>query len=78
MLDHEARVAHVLLAAHTLEIALPVLAVGRVGEHEVELAGRKSVVGERRVFRSPDDVVGGFSLPLEEEVPPWRWRRFRS
>ena len=27
------------------------LPVGRVGEHEVELARRKSVVGERRVFR---------------------------
>jgi hypothetical protein len=36
--DDEARVVESLLAAHALQIGLPTLAVGRVGDHEVELA----------------------------------------
>ena len=68
MLDHEAWVAHVLLSAHVLKVGLPALAVGRVGEHEVELAGREGVAGERRVLRPAHDVVGGLALALEEEV----------
>ena len=38
--DLEARVAHAVLAAHRFEVLLPALAVGRIGEHEVELAAR--------------------------------------
>ncbi len=68
MLDHEPRIAHVLLAAHALQVGLPVLAVGRVGEHEVELARREGVVRKCGVFRAAHDVVGGFALALEQEV----------
>jgi len=46
VLDDEARVVHVLLAAHAFQVGLPALAVGRIGEHEVELVGREGVVGE--------------------------------
>ena len=60
--------AHVLLAAHALQVALPALAVGRIGEHEVELAGREGVVGERRVLRAADDVVRRVALALEQQV----------
>ena len=47
----EARVAHAVLAAHRFEVLLPALAVGRVGEHEVELLGREGVV--RRAWTIP-------------------------
>ena len=68
MLDHEARVTHVLLAAHALQVGLPALAVGRVGEHEVELAGGEGVVDQGGVRRAADDVVGRFALSLEKQV----------
>ncbi len=68
MLDDEARVLDAVLAAHPLQVALPALAVGRVGEHKVELARGKGVVGQRRVLRPADDVVGGLALALEQEV----------
>ena len=42
VLDDEARVLDAVLAAHPLEVALPALAVGRIGEHEVELARRET------------------------------------
>ena len=66
--DQKAWILDVRLAAQAFQVVLPALAVGRIGEHEVELAGRKGVIGERRVFRPPNDVVGGFPLSLEEEV----------
>jgi hypothetical protein len=56
------------LAAHALLVGLPALAVGRVGEHEVELAAREGVVGERRVLGAADDVVRLVALALEQEV----------
>ena len=68
VLDDEARVAHILLAAHALQVGLPALAVGRVGEHEVELAGREGVVGEGGVLRAADDVVGRLALALQQQV----------
>ena len=68
VLDDEARVAHVLLAAHAFEVGLPALAVGRVGQHEVELARREGVVGEGGVLRAAHDVVRGLALALEQEV----------
>ena len=43
VLHDEARVRDVGLAAHALQVALPALAVGRIREHEVELAGREGV-----------------------------------
>ena len=68
VLDDEARVAHGLLAAHALQVGLPALAVGRVREHEVELARREGVVGEGRVLGTADDVVGRLALPLQQQV----------
>jgi hypothetical protein len=64
----EARVAHAVLAAHGLEILLPALAVGRIGEHEVELLRGKGVVRQRRPFGAADDVLGAFALALEQHV----------
>ena len=68
VLDDEARVLDPVLAAHALEVALPALAVGRIGEHEVELARREGVVRERRVLRAADDVVRRLALALEQQV----------
>ena len=53
----EARVAHTVLAAHRFEVFLPALAVGRVGEHEVERLGRKGIVRKSGPFGAADDVV---------------------
>ena len=63
--DEKAGVAQFVLAAHAVEVGLPTLAVGRIGEHEVELARRKGVLGERgaelEVFRL-------FSFALQQQV----------
>ena len=56
--DLEPRIAHALLAPHGFEVFLPAFAVGRIGEHEVELLRGKRVVGERGMLRPTDDVVG--------------------
>jgi hypothetical protein len=66
--DLEARVAHAVLAAHRLEVLLPALAVGRVGEHEVELLRREGVVRQRGPLGAADDVVGVLALALEQHV----------
>ena len=42
--DNEARVIEFLLAPHALQIGLPTLAVGRVGDHEIKFA-RTELVG---------------------------------
>jgi hypothetical protein len=55
----------VLLAAHALEVGLPALAVGRVGEHEVELHRREGVAGERGAVLH---VLGGLAFALEQQV----------
>ena len=68
VLDHEAGIAHVALAAHSLQVGLPALAVGRIGEHEVELAARGGVVGQRGVLGAAHDVVGGLALPLQQQI----------
>ncbi len=68
VLDDEARVLDAALAPHALQVGLPALAVGRVGEHEVEFAGGEGVVGEGGVLGAADDVVGGLALALEEQV----------
>ena len=64
MCDKKTGVLNARLAAHSFEIILPTLAVRRIGEHEVEFPRGEGVVGEGRVFRSPDDVVGGLALAL--------------
>ncbi len=68
MVDDEARVPDAILAAHALQIALPALAVGRVGEHEVELAGAEGVVGERRVLGSAHKVIGGVAIAGQQQI----------
>jgi len=45
VLDDVARVLHLLLAAHALQVGLPALAIGRIGQHEVELVGGEAVSG---------------------------------
>ena len=65
MHDLEPRIAHAALAAHVLQVLLPALAVGRVGEHEVEGLRRKGVVRQRRVFGPSYDAVG-----LAADPPP--------
>ena len=65
MFHEEARVTEAGLAAHALQIALPTLAVGRVGEHEVELVGGERVRGERGAV---PHIVGLDALALEDEV----------
>ena len=49
MLDEKARIAQVALATQTVEVALPALAIRRIGEHEIKFVGWKSVAGQRRV-----------------------------
>jgi len=68
MLDQEARVLEALLAAHSLQVTLPALAIGRIGEHEVELTRGERVVVERRVLGAADDVVRRVALALEQKV----------
>ena len=65
VLDDEARVADVALAAHALQVGLPTLAVGRIGEHEVELAGGEGVLREGR---AEVEVLGLLALAFEQEV----------
>ena len=64
----EARVAHAVLAAHRFEVLLPALAVGRIGEHEVELLRGEGVVRERGPFRAADDVVGALAFAFQQHV----------
>ena len=66
--DFEARVAHAVLAAHLFQVFLPALAVGRIGQHEVELLRGEGVVRKSGMFRPTDDVVGVLALALEEHV----------
>ncbi len=61
----EAWVLDAGLAAHALQVAFPALAVGRIGEHEVEFAGRKGVGGESGAVLH---VVGLDALSLQNEV----------
>ena len=63
VLDQEAGVVHVALAAHPFQFGLPALAAGRIGEHEVELARREGVVGQGGVLRAAHDVVGASPAP---------------
>ncbi|MGK0187938.1 MAG: hypothetical protein ACI9R3_003729 [Verrucomicrobiales bacterium] len=66
--DDEARVSHSFFTAHSFEIAFPTLAVGRIGEHEVELTRAEGVVRERRVLRATDNVIGSIAITFEQEV----------
>jgi hypothetical protein len=56
------------IAAQTLEVALPALAVRRIREHEIELASGKRVIRQRRVLRTADDVVGRIAFAFEKQV----------
>ena len=68
MRDLEAGVAHAVFAAHGFQVFLPALAIGRVGQHEVELLGRKGIVRQGGPLGTTDDVVGVFALAFEQHV----------
>ena len=68
MADNETRVVEFLLAAHALQIGLPTLAVGRVGDHEVEFAAPELVVGQGGFVCATDNVLGLRAFPLQEQV----------
>ncbi len=68
MADDEARVVEFLLAAHAREVGLPTLAVGRVGDHEVEFARTELVGGQGGFVRATDDVLGLRTCALQEQV----------
>ena len=64
----KARVLDAVLAAHTLQIALPALAVRRIRKHEIELARRKRIIRQCRMRRSSDDVVRGLAFALQQQI----------
>jgi hypothetical protein len=68
VLDDKAWISDSSFASHAFEVGLPALAVRRIGEHEVELTTSEGIVGERAVFGSSDDVVGGVTVAFEEHV----------
>ena len=59
---------HAILPAHRFEVILPALAVGWIGEHELELSGGKGVVRERGVFGAADDILGVVALALQQHI----------
>ena len=65
MFHHEAGIPHARLAPHPLEVALPALAVRRVGKHEIKLAPGECVPGQRGAVL---DVVRLGALPLQNQV----------
>ena len=46
VVDEEAGVEHLSLAAHAFEVGLPRLAVGWIGEHEVEFIAGEGIAGK--------------------------------
>ena len=68
MVDGEAGVVHVLLAAHAFQVGLPAFAVGRIGEHEVELHLGPGIVGEGGMLGAADYGVGRFAFAFEQQV----------
>ena len=65
VLGDKARVLDVALAAQTLQIGLPAFAIGRIGEHEVELLRREGIAGERGTIL---DVVDFSPFALQQQV----------
>ncbi len=63
--DGETRVADVALAAHALQVSLPAFAIGRVREHEVELAPREAVLRQRG---PQGEVIDRRPLALQQQV----------
>ena len=68
MRDDEARIFHAVLAAHAFEVALPALAIGRIGEHEIEFARGEGVAGQGGMLGAADDVVRRVTLALQQQV----------
>ena len=71
VLDQEARIFDILFgafAAHALQVGFPALAVGRIGEHEVERAGAELVVRQGGEGSAADDVVRFVAVAFEQEV----------
>ena len=66
--DFEARVTHAVFAAHLLEVFFPALAIGWIGEHEVEFLRGEGVVREGGVFGAAEDVFGVLAFALQDHV----------
>ena len=66
--DDEALVIEFLLAAHALQIGLPTLAVGRVGDHEIKFARTELVSGQSGLISATDDVLGLLAFALQEQI----------
>ena len=68
VVDDEAGIVHVLFAAHAFKVGLPAFAVGRVGEHEIKIHCRPSIVGEGGVLGAAYYVVGVFAFAFEQQI----------
>lgn len=66
--DDKTRVTELLLAAHALQISLPTLAVGRVGDHEIECARRELVGRQGGFIRAADDVLSFRTFALQKQI----------
>jgi hypothetical protein len=66
--DLEARITHAVFTAHLFKVFFPALAVGRIGEHEVEFLGGEGVVREGGIFSATNDVLGAIALTFENHV----------
>ena len=56
------------LPTEALQVGLPALAVGRVGEHEVELLTSERIIGQGRPLGTTHEVVRRLAVALEDEV----------
>src|SRR5438128_8112069 len=68
MLYYEARILEPLLASHAFEIHLPTLPVGRIRQHEIELARGECIIRERRVLWPANNIVRCLTFTLKEKV----------
>ncbi len=68
MLHNKARVFNASFAAHAFQVALPTLTIGRIGEHKIEGAAGKGIIGKGRVLRPADNIIGSLPFTLEQKV----------
>ena len=68
MRHDEAGVVEPGFAPHPFQIGFPAFAIGRIGEHEVELTVAELVSRQRRLVCSAHNVLGLRPLPLQQEV----------
>ena len=68
MTDFEAGITHVIFATHVIEILLPALAIRRIGEHEIELMGRESIMRKGRILGPADNMFGILPFTLKQHI----------